>query len=68
MTKIEKKAPQGKWRLIKVHAETGEEWLLKDCDTRKEADRLSQELSGERKTRIHIYDDQGRNPYTIGEY
>ncbi|MEK7498437.1 MAG: hypothetical protein AAB611_01095 [Patescibacteria group bacterium] len=68
MTKIEKRAPQGKWRLIKVNSDTKEEWLLKDCDTRQEADKLSQELSGERRTRVHIYDDQGNNPYTIGGF
>jgi len=68
MTKIEKRAPAGKWRVIKVHADTKEEWLIKDCDTRKEANKLSQEHSSEKRTRIHIYDDQGFNPYTIGEY
>ncbi|MBI5152845.1 MAG: hypothetical protein HZA36_00050 [Parcubacteria group bacterium] len=51
-----------------MHSDTGEEWLLKDCDTRQEADRLSQELSGEKRTRVHIFDDQGHNPYTIGEF
>ncbi|MBI5421115.1 MAG: hypothetical protein HZA35_02260 [Parcubacteria group bacterium] len=67
-SKIEKKAPPGKWRVIKVQIDTKEEWLLKDCDTRQEAYGLSQAMSYEKRTRIHIYNDQGGNPYTIGEF
>jgi hypothetical protein len=57
------KAPQGKFRVVGVDLFSHEDYLVKDCDSRKEAfqiaDARNKKRTGEMDDILYVYDDQG---------
>jgi len=59
----ELKAPQGKFRVIGVDLFSHDDYLVKDCDTKKEAfdiaDARNKKRTGEMDDVYYVYDDRG---------
>jgi len=63
----EKKAPDGKYRVVAVDIFDGTDWIHMDCDTKQQAIESANEKGGV-MIKTHVYDDKGNHIHASGRF